>query len=302
MTEAQLKCFKTVVETGSFSQAAMHLYISQSAISKHIAALQQELGVTLFTRTNKRILLSSAGEILMKYCIDLEKGKENMLHQIRMLSNHTFSGTIRIGCRPSWNLNCFSRQISEKVAMRYPNITLDFIGFEAGGPIAMLNNGKIDLAFVYDIEPVNYSYISYKPLTSLETKLLYYTSMNDPRRPLTILDFKDKDFLVLQTPAAQIMAKHFKKSCEKYGFTPHFRELFSLSNILMEVYQLHGVALLDEWELALNLQEFNTFNLNDPIEIRTVFLMNTTSSINGLYYNEIASYLSQIFSLINNRI
>ena len=64
MTDSQLIYFTTIVEQGSFSEAALELDISQSSISKQIMHLEDELGVKLFDRTSRKVRLSTAGEYL----------------------------------------------------------------------------------------------------------------------------------------------------------------------------------------------------------------------------------------------
>ena len=58
----QLRYFQSVVQTGSFSEAAAKNYISQSAISQQIQSLERELGFPLLERRNRRFSLTPAGE------------------------------------------------------------------------------------------------------------------------------------------------------------------------------------------------------------------------------------------------
>ena len=64
MTDQQLIFFISIVELGSFSEAALELNISQSSISKQIMQLEDELGVKLFDRKLRRVRLTYAGEML----------------------------------------------------------------------------------------------------------------------------------------------------------------------------------------------------------------------------------------------
>ncbi len=57
----QIKCFHAVVRAGSFSEAAEQCYISQSAISQQVQALERELGVKLLKRENRHFSLTPAG-------------------------------------------------------------------------------------------------------------------------------------------------------------------------------------------------------------------------------------------------
>ena len=61
----QLQFFLTVAQTGSFSEAAEDLFISQSSLSKQIISLETELGVSLFDRSRRKIALTPAGESLL---------------------------------------------------------------------------------------------------------------------------------------------------------------------------------------------------------------------------------------------
>lgn len=74
MTLQDLKCFVTVAETLSYTQTAQRLYISQPAVTKHIAALEKEYQVSLINRSNRRqISMTEAGKILydgLKSCLE----------------------------------------------------------------------------------------------------------------------------------------------------------------------------------------------------------------------------------------
>lgn len=63
----QLKYFKTVAEIGKISDAAQALFISAPALSIAISKLEKELGVSLFDRTNNKIILNQQGQIFLRY-------------------------------------------------------------------------------------------------------------------------------------------------------------------------------------------------------------------------------------------
>ncbi len=67
MDISQLKMFLSVVEQGGFNKAAAKLYISQSAISRKISLLEAELREKLFLRVGNRIMLTPAGEALVRH-------------------------------------------------------------------------------------------------------------------------------------------------------------------------------------------------------------------------------------------
>lgn len=72
----QLRTFLTVARLNSFNQAASVLNYAQSTVSEQIRVLEQDLDVRLFVRAGKQIILTEAGERLLKYAqriIDLEE-------------------------------------------------------------------------------------------------------------------------------------------------------------------------------------------------------------------------------------
>jgi len=63
----QLLAFKTIVETGGFTKAARQLHLTQSALSHQIKTLETQLQTQVFKRVGKRVVLTQAGEILLRY-------------------------------------------------------------------------------------------------------------------------------------------------------------------------------------------------------------------------------------------
>lgn len=66
MNNETLRYFRYIAKYKNITQAAKHLFISQSTLSRNIMALENELGVKLFLRNNKMVELTEAGEVLYK--------------------------------------------------------------------------------------------------------------------------------------------------------------------------------------------------------------------------------------------
>ena len=71
MDLASLRYFKAVAETQNMSKAAKNLFVSQSALSKSIRTLENELGGSLFQRTGKNLVLNDGGRILLRYANEI---------------------------------------------------------------------------------------------------------------------------------------------------------------------------------------------------------------------------------------
>ena len=81
----QMKYFAAVVECGSFTEAAEQCYISQSAISQQIRILEEELGVELLHRGNRKFTVTTAGEYFYSQCRAVLAQVEELVQETRRL-------------------------------------------------------------------------------------------------------------------------------------------------------------------------------------------------------------------------
>lgn len=76
-----LVTFKTLVETGNFTQTAQQLGLTQPAVSQHIKKLEQGLGAALVIRHGRTTELTHAGEVLFKHILNLEACYERFMEK-----------------------------------------------------------------------------------------------------------------------------------------------------------------------------------------------------------------------------
>lgn len=84
----QIQTFITIVEWGSFSEAANQLYLSQPTVSLHIKQLENELGIELISRTTKSHELTAQGQEFYKYAQSLLKMSRNIETTFSQRNNH----------------------------------------------------------------------------------------------------------------------------------------------------------------------------------------------------------------------
>lgn len=141
------RIFYIVAKEGSISRAANVLFISQPAITFQIKKLEEQLGVSLFTRTRHGMLLTDEGKVLFEY---VKNGIENISNGENALSNlkNLDSGTIRIGvsttiCR--YILMPYLERFHEK----YPNIDIQINNNISNNLIKELRNGNLDILMLF---------------------------------------------------------------------------------------------------------------------------------------------------------
>ena len=142
----QYKIFNEAASTLSFSQAAKNLYISQSAVSQTINALEKELNTQLFIRKSKGVTLTKEGMLLHKKiteALSLITSVENELSQHHDLT----SGELVIGAGDSICEN-YLVDLLKQFHQLYPTVKVNVINGTSLETIDYLKEGKIDIAFI----------------------------------------------------------------------------------------------------------------------------------------------------------
>ncbi len=140
-----LRTFLTVAKLLSFNKAAERLHYAQSSISAQIQALETELGVQLFDRLGRRILLTEAGERLVPYAeriVDLADET-----QAEIGGGGEPAGSLIIRIPESLSTHRLPPVISEFSA-RFPRVRLNLTNCAHEGLQKDLRSGVIDLAFL----------------------------------------------------------------------------------------------------------------------------------------------------------
>jgi len=105
----RLQYFLAVVETGGFTKAADSLFISQPSLSISIRKLEQELGVRLFERGQRRAVLTPAGQFFLEIAREILDKYQFALNNLRNFRNQP---TLRLGILRTLRIEDFSRMIA----------------------------------------------------------------------------------------------------------------------------------------------------------------------------------------------
>lgn len=141
-----LEVFVTIVEKNGFTKAAEALYVGQPALSKTIQKLEQELDVTLFDRSSKKIELTDEGKLFYDKSKEILAKINSIPESLHELSK-VISGVVKIGI-PQIIGTIFFPQVAYRFLEKYPNVTLTTK--EDGGVIIenLVNRGELDIGFV----------------------------------------------------------------------------------------------------------------------------------------------------------
>lgn len=141
-----LRTFVTVAEEGHLTRAAERLFTSQPAISAHVKALEEELGVPLFDRTPKGMQLTVAGRQLLERAQRTLAAAGDLLDQARAMQNELV-GEVHIGLNTDAT---FSRVIETQraISAAHPQLATIFMGGSSEANLPALRTGRLDAGFV----------------------------------------------------------------------------------------------------------------------------------------------------------
>ncbi len=146
MDTYQLTAFIAVAETSSFSLAAERLHLTQPAISKRIAVLEQTIGNSLFDRIGKRVNLTEAGQILLPRAQKILREIEDIRTALRNLTE-SVTGRFTLASSHHIGLHRLPPVLKEYSGL-YPRVSIDISFLDSEQAYQQVSHGEIELAVV----------------------------------------------------------------------------------------------------------------------------------------------------------
>jgi DNA-binding transcriptional LysR family regulator len=150
MNTNDLKIFESVAANGSFTKAAVAMFTVQSNVTARIKNLEDEFGAELFTRTSRKVALTSAGKTLMHYSKQIDHLVQEAKKEIQ--KSNDVSGRLKIGCIET-TMAFKVPDLLARFTEAYPGVDLEFISDKRSELISNVISYKLDAAFVS--APVN---------------------------------------------------------------------------------------------------------------------------------------------------
>lgn len=243
----QLKYFITVAECSNFTLAARQHFISQTAVTQQIQALEEQLEVRLFDRTKRPIALTPAGQVFLgeakaiceRMNLAADKAKEAATGLI---------GSLRVGYTKGYERSHLSNVLRD-FHRKNPNILISCYRQDTDSLSAGLLNGDYDVIFTWDstnlAEEQTVSSFLYEKVPLVAAMPATHPFAH--RITLTRKDLKHETILYM-TPSSSGFSfgdNHFLELYRKAGYTPNiaFRSN-DAESILMMVAAEEGLSIL----------------------------------------------------------
>ncbi len=228
-----LDVFVSVADTRSFSRAAEQCFMTQSAVSKRVAALEADLGTVLFDRLGRKIRLTEAGETFLissrRLLADLHASRE----AVRALGDEV-AGRLKLATSHHVGIHRLPPVLKEFVR-RYPAVELDLVFMDSELACTAVAEGSLELAVVT---------LPDKPAAKLKTQLIWPD-------PLVIVAAPDHP-IVHATPATGSAARRRGRPKAPQTLAKHTAVLPGRGtvtrSILLNALEPHGVSLTTSLE------------------------------------------------------
>jgi len=143
----QLKAFVAIAEAKTFTAGARRVNVTQAAISMQIRQLEDELGMPIFTRTPRRVILTEAGERLLTRARKILTEHDSAISEIAELAGAEF-GRLRIGSASAMFATQQLPNIMQKLRVTFPNAELTVSSGTSAALVDKIMHGEIDTAFI----------------------------------------------------------------------------------------------------------------------------------------------------------
>lgn len=218
MNTLQIRYFLSLAQKLNFSEVAQEFYISQSAVSKQIAALEEELGFPLFYRSTHRVSLTPCGERMEHFLRDTVREFDAVRRDILLMAEQQ-KNTLRIGIQESLEIENMT-SILRAFSARHPACSISFAFYVNSDLHTLLDTGEIDIAILLLAEDELHDRSHCRILAS--SRRVFLISRHHPlaaRERLTPEDLNGQTFIVPPQMEGR-KSSDFTRIMEHYALKP----------------------------------------------------------------------------------
>ena len=224
------------------TRAGEVLHLTQSALSHQLREIEDRLGLSLFLRMNKKMILTPAGERLLQTA-------RQVLNELNRAEDHVMQiaanrqGILRISTE-CYTCYHWLPEVMKEFRRKFPGVEVKIDAEATHRPIQALLQGKLDLGIVSDVH--SDKQLHYRPL--FEDEFVAVMSVDHPlaARPyLVAKDFADQNLILYVSPEESTV---FEKILRPAGITPARVSTVPLTEAIIEMVKAGlGISVLAGW-------------------------------------------------------
>ncbi|HDT2176507.1 TPA: LysR family transcriptional regulator [Enterobacter chengduensis] len=257
----QMRHFIVVAEELHMHRAAERLNMAQPALSQQVKALEERLGVTLFSRANRRLTLTPAGEaFLVKARLAISLTEQAVLDARQTARGE--QGVLNLGCVSSAMFDGKLPAVLRQIHTRWPAITMSLMTGNVQTLYAAVQSNQLDVAIIRaplpPLPPLPSlpEDLQSRPFTREKTVLaLYRQHPLAGSAALTLSSVKDEKWISLRDPEGMGLEQYFYDACSGAGFQPDVvQNATDVPTVISLVSAGFGLALLPASAKAVSVE------------------------------------------------
>ncbi len=255
-----LQYFIEVSRFNSFTRAADHLFVTQPTISKMIKNLETELGVELFDRSHKKLVLTDAGRVILEQAQIIDKAFNNLQTELDDLLGLQ-KGHIRIGLPPIMDAAEFI-QILGDFHSEYPNITFQLVEDGAKKIEENINQEELDVGITVLPTQEEFHFFSF-----MKEELKVVLPPNHRfanRKQVKLEELHEEQFILFNKDF--VLNDRITSACKEAGFVPR---------VVSESSQWDFIGKMITANLGISILPYSVSQLLKE-EVRTVKVVKPT--------------------------
>lgn len=285
----QLRHFLKVAELENFTRAAEQAGLSQSALSRSIARLEEELGQPLFERQSRKIVKTDAGYLLF----DRARKIVSMVDDAKAeVCDDGQSGRVRVGAIPTIAPYFLPRYL-RSFQQQFPRAQLIVQEDTTENLLKKVTDGEVDIAVA--ALPIATKYVDVEPL--FEEELLLVTSKDHPlaeKKAIRTTDLEQFPFVLLGE--AHCLSDNVLSFCRQKSFHPLTVERTSQLAMVQELVALgHGISLIPAMARARDGRNDRVYrSLTGQKPMRTIVMVTNPYRYHSQLVRHFQEHLTQI--------
>ena len=195
MTSVQIRCFLEAAHSGSFTEAAEKLYMTQPTFGRQISSLETELGFPLFVRGWKSYRLTAQGEILCTGLTELTGQFDALLDRARRAFSGE-GGRLRIAMLEGQLMDQTLYDWIQRFRTHYPGVEVSSLRYSFHELLEAVRTGDADLAVTLQLDVEERSEFQWKHLYALHNEIVFPKTSPLTQKPsLSLRDFSEETFV-----------------------------------------------------------------------------------------------------------
>lgn len=281
MNDLQIEYFLSVAKHLSFTKAARELFVSQPAISRQILAMEEDLGYTLFERTNKSVKLTETGEMFFRFFTDYKNELNNIKVHAQLISESR-QRVLRLGIVDHWDISGFFIPALKAFEKSHSQVRVQIYSYDVNEMENALSMDAVDLVMTIAPASGDGKGMTGTELTKIPRVLMYAKNHHLAREKNVLVpeDFQDETFLVVCEGEHSFYGEDLVKGfCKPYGFVPKVLAVNSTGSMMAGIQCQMGVAILDTWSRELSHPEFGHVMLDSSHIVRLMWKTRWTDQV-----------------------